>query len=342
MKAFVKLDAEPGSATVQDVSVPELDLGEVLVRVAACGVCGSDLHALRSDPGYEWLVTPLVLGHEFSGTVELTGSRTSSFSPGDHVVGIAIQGCGSCTECHDGKTNLCFSRKVAGLSHDGGMAEYVSVPEEHLIHVPKALDLKAAALAEPLSVAVHAVMERSAIRPGDAVVVSGPGPIGLLCASVAKLCGGEVLVTGAGADSDLRLPAAERLGLLTGSLDERPLEEHLCRSFERRGVDAWIEASGATSALTGALDNVHRGGSITVVGMFSEPISLLPNQAVRNELRLNFSYASTRADYRVALDLLARGEIDPAILSQSFPIEQSQAAFDASAAGRAIKPLLTP
>lgn len=227
MHAFVKFGREPGAVTVREVPPPTPGPGEVLVRVAACGLCGSDLHAINADPGYEFVQPPVVLGHELAGTVAGLGPGVRGWQPGDAVVAVAIQGCGGCETCRGGQPHLCPQREVLGLHRDGGMAGYVAVRAEHLVAVPDGVRLEDAALAEPLSVAVHAVLDRSRVQPGDRVVVTGPGPIGLLCALVARSAGGEVLVLGTGADTAVRLPAARRLGLAVGNLDDAPAGRHL-------------------------------------------------------------------------------------------------------------------
>lgn len=342
MKAFVKVGRNPGEANLEELPKPKPGFGEVLLQVAACGVCGSDLHAYRSDRGYEWMEPPTVLGHEFAGTVEAVGRGVDRVRPGDRVVAIAIQGCGSCHTCGVGSTHLCPQRQIIGLNYDGGMSEHVIVGERHLVRVPEDTDLKVAALAEPLSVAVHAILVRSEIQPGRTVVVTGPGPIGLLCGMLAKLSGGKVLMVGTSADAASRLPAAERLGLLTANLDDRPLNEHIKRTFDERAPDVWVEASGAVKALEAALGTVRRGGTVTIVGMFSGQISFFPTDAVRSELSLLFSYASNYADYQIALDLLARGVIDTTPLVQPYRLVEAPQAFAAASAKHAVKPLLIP
>src|SRR5918995_262061 len=276
MKAFVKSGHQSGDAGVRDVSVVRPGPGEVLLGVACCGVCGSDVHAFRSDPGFEWVTTPVTLGHEFSGIVEEVGPGVTRVSPGDRVVAVAVQGCGRCETCLSDATQLCPDRVAIGLSRDGGMAEYAVMPEQHLVPVPEGLDLAVAAVGEPLSVAVHAVDVRAQIEPGQKVVVSGPGPIGILCGMLARLNGAEVLLTGVGQDSESRLPAAERVGLRTANLGEKPLEEHLRQSFGEPAPDIWIESSGSVRALSSALDSVRPGGTIIVVGIYAEELRFSP------------------------------------------------------------------
>jgi L-iditol 2-dehydrogenase len=342
VKAFVKTGYQPGEAGVEDVPVTRPGPGEVSLRVASCGICGSNVHAFRSDAGFEWVRPPITLGHEFSGTVESVGPDVTRVSPGDRVVAVAIQGCGRCDACRAGSTQLCPRRVAVGLSRDGGMAEYAVMPEQHLVPVPEGLDLAVAALGEPLSVAVHAVNVRADVQPGQRVVVSGPGPIGILCGMLARLRGAEVLLTGVGQDAEARLPAAERVGLRTANLSEKPLEEHLRDSFWEHPPDVWIESSGSVRALGSALESVRPGGTVAVVGLYAEEMRFSPTPAVRRELSLLFSYSCNYADYQTALDLLGSGAIDPGPLLSKYPLEDAPEAFEAVSQGRTVKAVLVP
>jgi L-iditol 2-dehydrogenase len=342
MKAFVKTGRGSGEAGIMEVEAPRPGPGEVLLRVASCGICGSDVHVFRSDPGFEWVRPPITLGHEFSGTVEEAGAGVTRVSSGDRVVAIAIQGCGSCATCLSGSTQLCAGRVAVGLSRDGGMAGYAVMPEEHLVRVPGGLDLPVAALGEPLSVAVHAVNVRADVRPGQNVVVSGPGPIGILCAMLVRSRGAEVVVTGVGGDSEFRLPAAEGVGLRTANLSEKPLDEHLRACFDGHGPDVWIESSGAVRALGSALDVVRPGGTVVAVGLYAGEMTFFPTTAVRRELSLLFSYSCNRADYETALELLGSGALNPGPLLSKYPLEGADDAFAAVAEGRDVKAMLVP
>ena len=342
MKAFVKTGQQPGEAGIKDVSITRPGPGEVLLRVASCGICGSDIHAFRSDAGFEWVRTPVTLGHEFSGTVEAIGPDVTRVSLGDRVVAVAIQGCGRCEVCRSGSTQLCPQRVAVGLARDGGMAEYAVMPERHLVPVPEGLDLTAAALGEPLSVAVHAMNVRADIEPGQNVVVSGPGPIGILCGMLAQLAGAEVLLTGVGRDSKWRLPAAERVGLRTANLSEAPLEEHLLRNFGEHAPDVWVESSGSVKALDSALESVRAGGTIAVVGIYAEEMHFSPTFAVRRELSLLFSYSCNYTDYQTALDLLESGAIDPGPLISTYPLQHAPDAFEAVGEGWEVKAMIVP
>jgi L-iditol 2-dehydrogenase len=342
VKAFVKTGNQPGDAGVEDVPFVRPGAGEVSLRVASCGICGSDVHAFRSDAGFEWVRPPITLGHEFSGTVKSVGPGVTRVSPGDRVVAVAVQGCGHCETCLAGSTQLCADRVAVGLSRDGGMAEYAVMPEQHLVPVPEGLNLAVAAVGEPLSVAVHAVDVRAQIEPGQRVVVSGPGPIGIFCGMLAKLRGAEVLLTGVGRDSESRLPVAERAGLSTANLSEKPLEEHLRDGFGECAPDVWIESSGSVRALGSALESVRPGGTVAVVGLYAEEMSFSPTDAVRREISLLFSYSCNYADYQTTLDLLGSGVLDPEPLLSKYPLEDALKAFEAVGQGRTVKAILIP
>jgi L-iditol 2-dehydrogenase len=222
------------------------------------------------------------------------------------------------------------------------MAEYAVMPEQHLVPVPEGLDLAVAAVGEPLSVAVHAVDVRAQIEPGQRVVVSGPGPIGIFCGMLAKLRGAEVLLTGVGQDSESRLPAAEWVGLSTANLGEKPLEEHLRDRFGDYAPDVWIESSGSVRALGSALESIRPGGKVGVVGLYAEEMSFSPTDAVRREISLLFSYSCNYADYQTALDLLGTGAMNPDPLLSKYPLGSAPEAFEAVGRGLTVKAMLLP
>lgn len=337
MKAFTLRSFTAQDAHLTDIPEPFPGEREVIVEVAACGVCGSDLHAHNADAGYEWIQTPVVLGHEFAGTVVGVGERVTRVATGDTVAGVAIQGCLDCSACEAGDTHLCSSRKVIGLSFDGAMAQRVKVHEAYLVQVQSLPDLSLGALIEPLSVAVHAVLRRSRCEPGMRVVVSGPGPIGLLSGFVAKLCGATVYMLGTQRDAALRLPAAERLGLVPVNLSS-----DILTSVLPEAPDTWIEASGNPAALEQAVHGTRRGGTITVVGLYAQSFAFFPTTAVRSELSMNFSYASNHHDYAVAADLLAQHAASLEHLVQRYPLDEAPRAFFDARSGNTIKPVLIP
>ncbi|MCF8104468.1 MAG: alcohol dehydrogenase catalytic domain-containing protein [Desulfohalobiaceae bacterium] len=341
MRAFVKYEHKPYAAELRTVDIPRPGKGEVLVKVAACGICGSDLHAYRGAPGYEWVTPPLILGHEFSGTVCETGPETSRFGVGNRVAVIGIQGCGACWDCCAGRTNLCRRRRVIGLSMDGGMAEYVLVNEKDLLPIPQEVDLKQAALVEPLSVAAHA-LAKARPYPGLKTVVTGPGPIGLFCALISRHSGAPTLLVGTEQDSGTRLPVAERLGLSTLTLTQDETEADSSSFFQGGPPDLWVEASGSPQALDLALRSVGRGGSLIVVGMYEAASTWQPTQSVRAEHSLFFSYASTCSDYRFAFDFMVDGQMNTDSIATCYSLKNAGSAFNAAIKGQTVKPLLIP
>lgn len=341
MLAFVKYGTGPFEAEVQDIAKPEPRVNEVLLSVSSCGVCGSDLHAYRASAGYEWVTPPVTLGHEFAGTVVATGRSVRHVKEGDRVAVIGIQGCGHCPVCSAGDTNLCLERQVIGLNMNGGMAAYAAVDAAYLVPLPDALDPVMGALVEPISVAAHA-MAKPVIRPGDRVVVSGPGPIGLFCGLIAASSGARVVMVGTDADADTRLPLAQRLGFTAVNTAREELDTALLMAFHGGAPDLWVEASGAPPAFVTAIEKVRRGGCLVVVGMYAKAFEWMPTLSVRAGHRMFFSYASVGRDYHFALNLIASGMIDPAPFTNVFPLADAETAFKAALDGKTIKPVLVP
>ncbi|UCF90119.1 MAG: alcohol dehydrogenase catalytic domain-containing protein [Desulfobacterales bacterium] len=341
MQAFVKYGKNPLETGLREVPVPEPAVEEVLIAVAGCGICGSDLHAYRASPGYEWVIPPVILGHEFAGTVAAVGAGVNGYQPGDKVVVIAIQGCDHCQFCRSGDTNLCSDRRVIGLNMNGGMAPYAVVNPRYLIRLPENFELSAAAAIETFSVAIHA-LSKTSIYPEQRIVVTGPGPVGLFSALVARLNGARVLICGTEVDAALRLPAAEQLGLRTTNTDQVPLPRAVTHVFGNQPPDLWIEASGATAALKASMDLVRRGGSIVVLAMYHREFSWFPTIPVRAEQTLLFSYASVYRDYIYAIRLMEAHAADVQRLMQFFPLQRASEAFEEANAGRTLKAILVP
>ena len=341
MQAFVKYGDRPGEAELREAPVPTPGSGEVLLAVRGAGICGSDLHAYHAAPGYAWVRPPVILGHEFAGTVVTAGPGAKRFRPGDRVAVIGIQGCGRCGVCRSGRTHLCEERRVIGLDLNGGLAEFAVVGENHLVAVPDGIDLPLAALTEPLSVAAHG-LDKIDLRPGQTVVVSGPGPIGLFSAVIARLGGARVAVVGIDADLRARLPAARNLGFTVINSERDRLDEALVSAFGGRPVDVWVEASGAPAAFTTAVGRVRRGGKLLIVGMYAREVNWMPTLSVRAEHSLFFSYASADPDYRLALEIMVGGTVDLAGLVRFYPLARAAEAFQAAETGAVVKAILVP
>ena len=336
MYALRKLEKVAGSLHLVKVATPEPGPGEVLLRVAACGICGSDLHAYREDPGYEFVAAPVTLGHEYAGWVSRVGPDVSAWTVGDPACAMGVQACCTCPVCRQGAEHLCQQRRVQGLHYDGGMAGYVRVDARHLVPLPPGLDPVIAALAEPLSIALHCVYDRTEILPGELVLVTGPGIIGILCALAARLRGARVILAGTEADRPVRLRIAAELRLETVAANQ-PGELILPDR-----ADHLIEASGSADLLAGAFSLVRRGGSITLVGLYARPVTWFMTMAVREELTVKGSYGSTYGNYLQAISLLAAGRIPAGPLTVHYPLTDGVRAFTDALERRVLKPILIP
>lgn len=343
MKALRRLRRSARAAEIQDVPVPAPGPGEVLLAVSHCGVCGSDLHAFLNHRGYEGFPEQFTFGHEFSGVIQNLGSGVSGWRAGDRAVVVSVQGCleKSCPYCGIGFSQLCRSRKIIGIHLDGGMAEYSVVNQKYLIRLPEGMDMLAAALAEPLSVADHCVRDCAQVKKGELVVVSGPGIIGILCALVARLDGAEVAVVGAKTDDQLRLPVARKIGFATfvTGPGEPALTEQLMARFGRL-ADHHVEASGASAAVISATDAVRPLGDITVVGLYADDVPLNLTRLVRNQINLKTSYVSDIPNYQRAIEMLHRGDIPVAELVRTYSLKEGLTAFADAEKQAVLKPIL--
>ena len=251
--AVVHYALEPLAVELREIPIPKVGEGEVLLEVGAVSVCGSDVHQSRNT--HSWPVNiPVVLGHEFCGTVAKLGRGVTDFREGDRVVSeTAAEICGSCLLCRTGRYNLCPSRKGFGYGVDGAMAQFVRVPARCLHNIPDSLPFDIACLAEPHAVAYQAMCVNTRIAPGDFVVVVGPGPIGLLCTRMAALSGASTLVVVGLSCDRPRLEAARRLGAThTVDIETENLEE-IVRDLYPIGADVVCDASGASATLDTAL-----------------------------------------------------------------------------------------
>lgn len=344
MPAVVHVALEPRACALREVPVPRIGPHDVLLKTAAVGVCGSDVHQYYNT--HSWPVNvPVILGHEFSGVVVQVGSEVRGFKPGDRVVSetAAVVDPDS-PFTRSGRPHLDPARKGFGYGVDGAMAAYVRVPERCLHRVPEGLDLVRAALAEPCCVAYHATAERSPIKPGDVVIVIGPGPIGLLCAHLAALRGaGEVIVVGRSADA-ARLEIARRhWATRTFASDQDDVAAALREIGDGYGADVVIDAAGASAALKDAVDWVRPGGHITKVGWGPQPMNFSLDPLVQKAVTLAGSFSHTWSIWERVLALMRSGALDPSpLIGRTAPLAEWQACFEEMHSGRIAKAVLLP
>ena len=313
---------------VTEVPEPELGPEDLLVRVRACGICGSDIHGLDGSTGRR--IPPLVMGHEAAGVVEKVGSAVTKWKIGDRITFDSMISCGKCHFCRAGKTNLCDSRMVLGVScgdyrRHGAFAEFVAVPQHICYALPDELSFEHAALIEAVSVAVHAV-EVTPVHLGDTAVVVGAGMIGLLTIQAAKNAGCTTVYAVDLDDSKLEM--AKKLGAAEGFNPKNcdPAAEIIKRTGGR-GADIALEAVGATEPVKTAIASVRKGGTVTLIGNVTPKIELNLQSVVTREIRLQGTCGSN-GEYPACIDLLVKGLIKvDEIISERVSLEDAAKAF---------------
>lgn len=332
MKALVL--TAPNRFEIQERPVPDLAPDQVLIRVRACGICGSDVHGMDGSTGRR--IPPVVMGHEAAGEIVRTGSAVTAWKPGDRVTFDSTVYCGVCAWCRRGQINLCAGRRVLGVScddyrQDGAFAEYLAVPERILYRLPNPLPFEQAALTEAVSVAVHAV-RRTPLEPGGSAAVIGSGMIGLLVVQALRAAGcGRIIAVDL---ADDRLEMARRLGASEVLRADAPgLPDEIRALTGGEGADAAFEVVGLTQSLGTAVGSVRKGGSVTLVGNLAPRVELPLQAVVTRELTLIGTCASC-GEYPDCLDLIASGRIDvTAFISAVAPLEEAPEWFRRLQAG---------
>jgi (R,R)-butanediol dehydrogenase/meso-butanediol dehydrogenase/diacetyl reductase len=318
---------EGSPLAIEDRQTPTARPGELVLRVSYCGICGTDLHATEKsaiplEPG-------TVLGHEFSGVV--AESAAPGWQPGDRIIGLPLSECDDCRPrggCRDRLGILCGRTRVIGLAADapGGYGEYLVLPAHNALRVPDGLDLREAALTEPLSVGVHAVRLAGALL-GARVLVIGAGPIGLAVTVFARLAGARHLAV-----SELDPVRRDRAGTLGASAVLDPGAEPVATAFARAAggaPDVIFECVGAPGLLRQCIDLAPVHGRIVVVGVCRHEDHILPRLAIRKELTVRFVLGYTREEFELVLDLLATRRIDAgALISDVIGLDALPAVFE--------------
>jgi L-iditol 2-dehydrogenase len=293
---------------ITELPEPKPGRGEVLVRVAACGICGSDVHGYDGSSGRR--IPPIVMGHEAAGRIAAVGDGVKGFAEGDRVTFDSTISCGACGPCRRGEVNLCDYRQVLGVSctdyrRAGAFAEYVVVPSRIVYRLPDNLSFAEAAMLEAVAVAVHAV-SLAQVSPNSTALVLGAGMIGLLVVQALRVVGCSRIIA---ADIDsTRRSLAEEAGattVLSGGVD---LVAQVLRLSGGSGVDVGVEAVGRNETVGAAIDSVRKGGTVILVGNISPEVVLPLQKVVTRQIRLQGSCASA-GEYPRAMELLASGAI---------------------------------
>jgi L-iditol 2-dehydrogenase len=342
MKAVVKYAPGAGNIDVREVAEPACGPGLVKVQVAFCGVCGTDLHVLhdtfRNYP-------PVILGHECAGTVAEVGPGVSGVAVGDPVtvLGATAVTCGRCTYCRSGYFIFCPDRRGMGHGVDGAFARHLVVRPDQLYRLPDGMSLQAGALSEPFAAVVQAVTEITQVRLGETAVVSGPGPIGLLCVKLLAAEGIQTIVAGTSPDAD-RLAAAKRFGAAhVINVGERRLGEAVRDVTRGVGADAAFECSGHPDSVRGCLDSLRPMGRYTQVGICGREIQFPMDQVFYKQLTVRGSITYTAATWSRMMNIFAHSNLRlDELVSTTLPITEWRRAFDMVEDRSALKVLLYP
>ena len=320
---------EYGKLAIAEVPQPEPGEHEVLVRVAACGICGSDVHGYDGSSGRR--IPPLVMGHEAAGVIVGIGAGVTEFRIGDRVTFDSTIYCGECAFCRRGEVNLCDRRQVIGVScgeyrRHGAFAEYIAVPQRILYRLPSKMSFPEAAMLEATSVALHAV-KVSGVKKGDTTLVVGAGMIGLLTMQALRAAGvGKVMI----ADIDeTRLTLGELLGAdeaLRGTGGE--IAEAVLKRTSGAGVDAVFDAVGRARTVSESIDSVRKGGTVTLIGNIVPEVTIPLQKVVSRQIRLQGTAASA-GEYPEAIELISSGRIQVRpLITAVVPLEEGPSWFE--------------
>ncbi len=342
MNAVRKLARGAGHVAVVDVEEPTAGPGQVVVEVAAAGICGTDLHIVDDEFATE---PPVTMGHELAGIVAEVGAGVTGWSVGDRVTSETyFSTCGRCIHCRRGRPNLCSARRSIGSKENGAFAPYLLVPATNLHRVPDALPLEHAALTEPLACTVHGVTDTAGVRAGDRVAITGPGPIGLLALQLTVAAGARAVMLGTGADRD-RLALARELGA-AAAIDveqESDVPQAVNDALQADGADVAIECSGAEPAAATLLQVVARGGRFAQMGLYGRRIALDQDVVCYKELTVTGTNASVPTAWPRALRLLADGAVRAdRLITHRFDLNAWDEALAVVRSKRGAKVLLRP
>jgi L-iditol 2-dehydrogenase len=349
MLALMKTAAGPGQIELRDVPTPTPGPGQVMIEVEAAGICASDLHIRDWDIQLN-LRPPFVMGHEFAGRIAEIGAGVEPVASverlyvGQRVTSeTAFSVCGECIPCHAGEYNVCARKELIGYVYDGCFTRYIVVPAHRVHPLPQNVSTREAALTEPLAFVVRAVAELTHIRPGDLVVVGGPGAIGLLALQVARAAGGQVVVLGTPADQTRLAIAAELGARRVVDVTREDAAEVVRQLGHAEGADVYLECAGAPASVRAGIDLVRRRGQYTQLGLPGAPFELDFARIAYKELIVTGAIGQKWSAWRRALALLESGAVRTSpLISHEFPVSRWTEAFALFESRQGLKILLRP
>lgn len=345
MKGLMKYERGVGCVGIRELEKPKIGApNEVLIKIKAAGVCGTDIHIWKDEFRY-W--PPVVLGHEFSGVIEEVGPEVAGLKAGDRVTAEPKnKACGFCESCRSGSIQLCPERRAPGWGVHGGFTDYVVMPFELVHLLPDGLPYDIAALCEPMAIVVHEVTERAKIACQDFVVVCGTGPIGIMAAFVAKECGAsKVAIIGLNTAKQIRFDAALAVGadyIINAEQEDpvRRISELTCG----RGADLVIEATGAAASIVNTAEYVRIGGRICAVGLSNgKEVPFKWNTAMYKAADIYFNFSSSYTSWDRALLLMANTKKDlRRLITHRVTIEKWEETFEDLLGEKGVKAMFIP
>lgn len=329
-----------GRLALEELPVPLPAAGEILVRVAACGICHTDLHYI--DHGVKTFKTPVILGHEVSGTVSSLGSGVTQFREGDRVLLPAVFACGACRLCRTGRENICEKMRMLGNHIDGAYAEYVVAPAKDCFSLPPEIPLTDACLiGDAMSTPYHAVKNRARVRIGDTVAIFGCGGVGINAVQFAALAGGHVIAVDI---DDHKLEVARRFGA-RDTLNARSVER-VDKELKKRtsgGVDIALEVIGKPETIRAAYDSIRPGGRLCSVGYSSEAVSIAFSRMMFFELEVVGSLGCRPSDYPEIIQLVRDSRVQLApLVTGRYSLDDIFKGFDALRRGEGLRGIVIP
>lgn len=344
MKAVVKYGTRDGEVELRDVPMPVIGETDVLLEMTAAGICGSDVEQWRHFVTYP-VNTPVTMGHEFCGLIREIGSGVKGFQVGDRVASeTAAYICGQCPYCLTGEYNLCPTRLGFGYGLNGAFTRYVKVPVRCLHHIPNNVSFEHAALTEPACVTYNALVVKSKIRPGEPVVVIGPGPIGLFAVQMARAQGaGRIYLVGTNADK-IRLDVGSKIGAdVLLNVQETDAAAAILDETGGYGVPLVVDAAGPAAALKLAMDVVARNGQITKIAWGPKPVELSLDPIVGKAVSLQGSYSHNWRTWEAVLKMMASRRLDlDTMITHRYTIDHWLEAYHLVEEREAVKIILTP
>jgi 6-hydroxycyclohex-1-ene-1-carbonyl-CoA dehydrogenase len=340
MKAAVFHGGDKG-LKIEEIPVPKINDDQILVKVAACGVCHTDLHYIEHGvPTFK--KPPVVLGHEASGIVEQVGGRVTNVKKGQRVLIPAVLTCGRCAACRLGRENICSNMMMLGNHFDGAYAEYVAVPAKDVLDLPASVPLEESAIiADALSTPYHAVKNRAQVKPGDVVVVFGCGGVGINAVQMASAAGAYVIAVDI---NERKLQWALEFGAaktIDATKVERVSKE--IKKLTGGGADIAMEVIGNPRTIEEAMESVRIGGRLCVVGYTNEAISIVAGKIMFKELEIVGSLGCRPVDYVPLIRMVEQGKIDvKRQVTHRFPLAEIGRAFEVMKEGVSLRSIVIP